>query len=245
MRIAVLSVWDEAGRHLGELTRSNKQRYCDRHGYEFIVCDSGHDRDREPHWYKIKALRQHLPAFDWIFYTDTDAIIMNQAICLETFLDDHHDFVISYDVNGLNVGNLFMRNTPLMLDYLDLAYQQTRYVGWKNPEQTAMVATLIFRGEYLERTRMVNQKLFNAYGYEHYDWPVKLWEAGQYQPGDFVIHLPGIVPPEKRLALLRRYLGEVDYEGRSDNRNPPGSQPGNRGATPLRSTHEDCCLHKP
>jgi len=209
------------------------------------VCDAGdHDRDREPHWYKIKALRQHLPHYDWIFYTDTDAIIMNQAVRLEKFLDDDHDFVISYDVNGLNVGNLFVRHTPLMLSYLNAAYSQTRYIGWKNPEQTAMVATLIFGGEYLEKTRMVNQKLFNAYAYEHYGWPVKPWPAGQYQAGDFLIHLPGIVPPEKRLGLVRTYLAEAENGGRSDNRNPPGSQPGNRGATPLRSTHEDRYLHE-
>jgi hypothetical protein len=68
-----------------------------------------------------------------------------------------------------------------------------------------MITTLINLGENLKRTKLVNQKQFNSYLYEKYDWA---WPDGQYTPGDFLLHLPGM-SNEERVPILKEYSEKV------------------------------------
>ena len=55
-------------------------------------------------------------------------------------------------------------------------------------------------------TCLVHQRVFNAYPYSEYQYPND--GGGSFQPGDFVIHLPGL-SNARRLELMRQYHDQV------------------------------------
>jgi hypothetical protein len=75
----------------------NKQRYCDLHGYTHLPLTSGFDASRPPAWSKIKFLREHLPRFDWLFWSDIDSLITNYSIRLQDLADDNYDLIITME----------------------------------------------------------------------------------------------------------------------------------------------------
>ena len=68
-------------------------------------------------------------------------------------------------------------------------------------EQSALVH-LLYR-EPKDKWKCVGQRAFNSYLYELY--PGLYCPEGQYQAGDFIIHLPGVAN-ERKLPILRRFL---------------------------------------
>ena len=86
------------------------------------------DSSRKAHWTKLKALRENLNKYDWIFYSDADAHIMNYDKKLEDFItafsrDKNTFLIISRDNVCLNSGNFFMKNCKRSIDYIDASYQ--------------------------------------------------------------------------------------------------------------------------
>ena len=64
------------------------RKYCSRHGYDF-ACQTGPlDQTRPAAWGKLRFIWQFLedhPKCEWVFWTDADSVIMNPAVCLESF----------------------------------------------------------------------------------------------------------------------------------------------------------------
>lgn len=205
LKIAFLSAYDHNQQCLADYAIPNKQEYCKRHGYDFIAFNEWNDKDRSVHWAKIKYAANLLKNYHWIFYSDIDSIIMNHNKKLEDFLDHNYDFIASYDRYGINSGQWFIRRCNWAATFLTSIYSQTQCINQPCPEQMAMITTLINLGENLKRTKLVNQKQFNSYLYEKYDWA---WPDGQYTPGDFLLHLPGM-SNEERVPILKEYSEKV------------------------------------
>ena len=139
--IAVVSVNDEKYEPLAEWTlHKNKKVYCEKHGYLLEhISDGGAAIAGKPvmlppapethipiGWGKIFAMkdvfRRH-PDVEWIFSTDCDVMITNMNIKLEDIIKEHSNenihVMIPADCNGINCGNMLVRNSPIGKAFLN------------------------------------------------------------------------------------------------------------------------------
>jgi SAM-dependent methyltransferase len=197
--VALVTAWDGAMAAVAEVVLPNQERYCRRHGYALHAIRM---RDGTGCWIKPRAVREGFGLAPWVCWMDLDAVVVNPSVTLDILLDTDADLVVSADRNGLNNGVLCWRRGPWAWDMLDRWEGHAGYyAGHPNAEQTTL-AYLLYR-EPRDKVRVVPQRLCNSYRYELYGLGDYL--AGQYQPGDFVLHLPGL-PNERRLEILRDVL---------------------------------------
>ena len=69
---------------IGDMGMANKTRYCLRNNYHFECVRTGFDASRETDLEQIHFIRR-LPTRDWIFWADTDTMVMNHHIRLERY----------------------------------------------------------------------------------------------------------------------------------------------------------------
>jgi hypothetical protein len=192
-RVTMLTAYDDALAPLGEISRGNKAAYCGRHGYRFVCRTSGFDSERPSSWSKIRFVRAELDHADWVFWSDADSLVMNSALRLTDFIDDSVELVLSADpYHGINAGCFFVRNSSWARAFLDRVYARTEFLHHPWWENAALIALYEEDAEVRRHVAVVPNKLFNGYPYE----------GGNYEAGDFMIHLPGLA---NRAAALRNY----------------------------------------
>ncbi|KAL4991441.1 hypothetical protein BDW68DRAFT_151962 [Aspergillus falconensis] len=169
--------------------------------------------------YLISLIVQELekPAderLEWLFWADSDTILMNPNMRIETFLPPPHltdvHIVLSKDWNGMNAGVFPVRVHPWSIELLSAAigYPFTspdKDLYWA--EQSALVR-LFEEHEYFSRSVVyVPLRWFNAYMRApdgeslNKDSPEEL----QVHPGDLLVHFPG-TPKEHFNETLSPYL---------------------------------------
>ncbi|HLW67842.1 MAG TPA: hypothetical protein VKS79_21165 [Gemmataceae bacterium] len=203
MTFALTSAWPKREQALADLTWPNKVAYARRHGY---YAEAGVRENW--HWSKLDAIEDVLyrgcPGCEWVCWMDCDTLVMNQDVLLESFVDPYVDMVCSYDVSGLNAGVLFWRNCEWTKQFL----KKWREIGQRvnhGPlsEQTILAYWLVAQPP--ERWRCVPQRNFNSYRYAE----VRMQHPeGEYQAGDFLLHLAGVNLP-RRLQLVRELLPQI------------------------------------
>jgi hypothetical protein len=96
--ICVLMLYDDYYAKLAEVTiDKNVKQYCDLHGYTLISHKIENiDNGRSPQWQKIQVSIDILKTnkFKWLFFLDTDCLIMNSTIKLESIIDDNYSFIV-------------------------------------------------------------------------------------------------------------------------------------------------------
>lgn len=97
------------------------------------------------------------------------------------------DIVITQDLNGINAGSMFFRNSDTMKltvefwsDGILLRYAQEKY---RYLEQTLMLHTILTHPQLLQRVGFLRQGLINAYTTTS---PDGLWDT--WQEGELVVH---------------------------------------------------------
>ena len=244
--IVLLTVNDQAYQALADITAKNKQEYCNKHGYLFHhVSDGGSSlcgkvlsaklhktpEDQIPiGWGKIYAM-QHLmdkhPECTWIFNTDCDAMITNMTIKIEDILksvvDENTHIIIPSDVNGINCGNMMVRNSPIGRAFIDvIAASLNFYRHWYLQENQCIQDLLV--GTFLTEqgvknggtlwsnvAKVVPQRLMNSYDYKNLPSfknikNIKdiLGTDGQWQKEDFMIQWPA-TPLDYRIKVANIY----------------------------------------
>jgi hypothetical protein len=186
----------------------SKRNYATIHGYTFV--EGGvdlWDRTRPIQWSKIRMILRYLDEFDYLFWSDGDVIILNDAVSIEGTLLPHltpgKDMLWCRDACGnLNNGNvLFRGRSAWVRDFLERCYQQTdliSHIWWDN----AAFIRLYYENAD-DRDRIVTSfdpALFNAYlfsTHNYYDDSVRL-----YRHGDFLLHLAGVYDPWNILRFM-------------------------------------------
>ncbi|KAI9282162.1 galactosyl transferase GMA12/MNN10 family-domain-containing protein [Sporodiniella umbellata] len=177
----------------------NKRQYAQIHDYAFIARstefaqqDLRQDRRRTV-WGKIDAVQKVLPKYDWIFWMDMDAVIMNPNITVHRVLDtlraqypngprafeESIDLVIAKPTRDkmINAGVFFMRNTAWSMEFLK---EVQAYRKWYNLapsfEQGAMWE-LLQLPKYAKHVLMLenDDHTFNTL-------------PNRYISGDFIVH---------------------------------------------------------
>ena len=113
------------------LSFPNKEKYCLKHGYDFLSYTE-RASDRPPSWDKIKYLQKHIDNYDWIFWTDSDSVIVNDDIRLEAFIDTEKDLIIQIDealdkTRAINAGQIFLKNSEWGKWFLNEVWNNEKY----------------------------------------------------------------------------------------------------------------------
>jgi len=213
-KIGLLNVYDQNYQSLADITIQNKKDYCDLHGYEFIDFSiAKNNTGKHVAFSKFYAALKKMYNYDWIFYNDLDSLIMNYNIKLESFIDNNYDMIVSYDINGLNSGQWFVKNSPWAHSFMKKVFcrdEFNEFGGWA--DQIAFCNTWLYSGEAMQKTKVVPQKLFNSYLYETFgkndEGDSPYWPQGQFQKGDFCLHFCGM-PHDMRESYIKQYLPMV------------------------------------
>lgn len=232
MKICVLVSYDEGYKRMASYTvRDNIRKYCDLHGYDLhIDYQEKFSNGKPSQWQKIRAARELLETnkYDWVFYLDTDCIIMNPDIKLESFIDDNCSFIVPrHCIEAVDTptseGNIissqfFVKNDEFGKDILDEIWlaegndkvNQFDYEG-------RQIRILINNGKYKNRIKLVEEKRLNRFWYFNNPFMVFKFKGineNVWQKGDFIIHVTGY-DTEARVRLL----SDLNYFSALNNKN--------------------------
>ena len=177
----------------------NHRLYCQKHGYQFHL-ETTNYVGRMAYWQKIFSIMRLMAvalqdnSLDWIFWSDSDTLILNDRIRLESFIPPQNDawtkndsevhLLMARDHRGWNNGVFMIRVHPWSLAYLARTYTWPDYhPRFKSFEQSAMAR--LYEEFHDVRRHMVRvpMRWFNAYPAGHGVYVAK--------KKDFQVHFPG------------------------------------------------------
>jgi hypothetical protein len=201
-----------------EIPLKNKVLYCEKFHYDLFVGDKRtHDREFFQ-WEKIKILSKIMEdtSYDWVFWTDADAMFMNFSIALEQFIDDDALLIISNDYNGLNNGHFLIKNCPESRAFMKNVWNRVDCIRGGNEEQVAMEKEIFENPLFSKKTKFIPQRMFNSFIKESFHHFNVCYEKGLYQPKDFIVHLAGLHDPfflTEKFAFFEKQVesSHLDY----------------------------------
>lgn len=215
MKLAMATLYTAEIARMAEVTNPSKRAYCERWGYDFACFEGTLDPDRPPAWSKVRFVRRLLDRYDWVFWLDADALIMNPDVALENLLDPRYSLILvkqpGPDPFGglhLNTGSFFVRSDEWSRGFLDDLYRQREFIEHPCWEQAAFMHLYQHRPEVRERIKVeVDARQFNSI-------------ANSYVKGDFVFHAINPMRTESgKIQLIQRVCED-------DARIPDSVEPG-------------------
>jgi hypothetical protein len=222
MKIGLLTLYDGALQDVAERTLDNKAAYARRHGYGLIVERGSLDAARPTAWSKILALQKHLTRFDWLFWSDIDALITNPDRRLEDFTTETEDLVLGMDRGPgvgfpatepgeprLNTSQFLLRHCAWSRRFLDEVYRHEEFTHDPWWEQQAVMHVLATNEEHRRHALILPERMLMS-------------NMETYQPGDFAMHFGG----ERKAERIDGFLAEqprcvVDSEAHALQREGP------------------------
>lgn len=177
MKIAVITHGDENMELWKQNSYPNKQKYCDKHGYDFI-CSGKKYTKRPPAWYKILLVKRYLKDYDWIFWTDPDSLVINSDVKLESFIDESKSLIVSHSGLTVNAGCFFIKNTAWSNQFLNDVWESTNCINhpWWETKAFMQLLESKYLNDYNIRIDMnADYNLFPDY----------------YKPNGFIVHWAG------------------------------------------------------
>lgn len=203
------------------LTNPNKSEYALKYGYDFKLLRSTELDDPRMGWHHLtferyRAYRQCLieGQYDWLFCCGADVLFTNFNISIESKCDPSFGFVITTDAGGLNSDVFIARNVPRTLELLQrIVDDRHKYVHAPVLDQNALNDLIPL---YSDIVKIVPQRELQSYLYETvFGYGPQYLKAkdlygndGQWKPGDFALHVPGIAR-EHKAQILSEMLKQV------------------------------------
>lgn len=251
----LVTVNDEKYKPLAEWTvHKNRKLYCEKHGYTLYHLEDGAEsiigkpvragnppipNDHIPiGWSKIYAIRnamQQYPNAKWIFSSETDCMITNMNIKLEDIVNtqahSNIHILVTADCNGINCGNMMIRNTPIGRAFIDTIIAGEplyRHCGMFENQliQDMLVGQWMWWGNmkpggsvWSDVSIVTRQRVMNSYDYKnlpllkdrsHYN-DIIWGESGQWQEGDFMIQWPA-TSLEYRINAAKEMFAKLKYD---------------------------------
>jgi hypothetical protein len=178
VRIGVVNFFDAVYAPAGAISVPNKRAYCDRHGYDYLLSHEPLDSTRPASWTKLKLLQRHIDDYDVLFWNDTDTLIMNSEVKIESLLLPEVPLIVGSDDWGINCGNLIVQNTPQIQSILAEWWDKDDELTHPWWEQRALMELIRTRPEWPARVGIQPERVMNAH-------------LNHYQDGDFLIHFAG------------------------------------------------------
>lgn len=231
---ALVELHDANYQPLADITwEQNKLKYAELHGYK-TFCKTDNFVPTSIMGYQkihyVSDLMKQYPEIEWFWITGTDTLITNFATRIEDRIISSHHFIICADNNGLNADSLLVRNSPEGRAYIHqiLALEPECSKFWDG-EQRAIQISLGFpvtcdpawralekvevAPQYTDIVKIMPQRYMNSFNYKIYgdtytDHRDTLWQDGNWQFGDWLIHWPGTTLPD-RIELAKLYIQHV------------------------------------
>ena len=177
MNICILTGNDAFLAPMAQLTSSNKAAYAAKHNYTFI-CETNTFTGVHPSWSKVYWLIKYLDNFDWVFWMDTDTIILEFKRKLEEYIDESKDIIFCRDHGNQTfcAGLFLIRRSSFSYRFLYNAWALRFKYSEHTWEQNAF-HELYARPEVAERVLLLPAIAFNMYPEE--------WTT---DGGGFIIH---------------------------------------------------------
>lgn len=178
MKIGVVNYFDTNYDEVGAISVPNKEAYTKRHGYDYLLSHEAIDPTRPASWNKLRIIMEHIQDYDWLWWNDTDTLIMNPEIKLESLVDPAYPIIVGSDNWGINCGNFFVQNTPSTRDILNEWWNKDDEIEHPWWEQRALMELLRTRPEWSNRVKVLPEAAMNSH-------------LQHYEEGDFLIHFAG------------------------------------------------------
>jgi hypothetical protein len=225
--ICVLVSYNNNYANMAELTVDhNIKLYCDKHNYTLhIDTQQNPDNDRYSSWQKIKTainILKNNNDFKWLFFIDTDCLIMNSNIKLESLIDDNYSFIVPQhnieaednpitNIEGTNniiMSQFLVKNDQSGLDILQAIWDVE---GWPDGldlstfDYEGRQARIVVNSlKFKDKIKIIEEKLLNCFWYFNNPFMVMHFKGVNnhvWQPGDFIVHVTGY-PKEDRIRIL-------------------------------------------
>lgn len=208
MKVIISSFSSEQYLPLSNITfEQNKKPYALKYGYEHEFCTTAPPDYYEnvlkfPYGFvRIERINELLKTdTDWIWLSGSDVVITNPEIKIEDIIDPYKEFdlLVTMDISHINDDSMLIKNTQWSKDYFKMIYDM-RYSGVPD-EQNAIIKT--YR-DYPDKIKIIPQRTINSYDHSLIGHSTD--HPGQWQHGDFVIHLVNM-SLEKRLETVKKYI---------------------------------------
>lgn len=229
--ICVLVSYNETYAPMAEITvQDNIKNYCKLHGY-YLWIDRLEDHIREDKpmtwqiaYRKIQAAKDILKNnnFKWLVYIDTDSLIMNPSIKLESFIDDSYSLIVLNhkvlasdnpitSIAGLHnviISHFFVKNNEDGLNILDSWLENE---GWPKDLpitewdlEGRQMRILINNSKYTSKIKAIDEGIFSRFWYPSNPFiafNLKGFTDNIFRPNDFIAHVVGY-KIEERIKIL-------------------------------------------
>jgi hypothetical protein len=207
-KMAIVSIYTDKYQDLADLTWTNKKKYADKHGY-LAMAKTDNFSPEQVHFDKfvhmLDVMNKH-PDIDWVWWLDNDAMITNFDIKVEDLVDSDYHVIMPTDIAALNTGSFIVRNSAQGREWLEFLLSKKREYR-EDKKWFEQQAVIDFYPKFQHLFKIIPQQWLNSYDYRMYgvEGIDLLGQDGQWCPGDFVIHWPGL-PNETRVKLAQQYL---------------------------------------
>lgn len=216
-KIAIVTLFDKNYEDLANIAIPNFVDYGKKHGYDVIFFDEIIDKSRPAPWSKVKAVEHVLDKYEWVWWIDIDALIMNPNIKLESIIDSTYDVIFTANkYSTISNGSSFYKNSTFTKQFLrdcyELQLDTLRGIDTStfDHEQKPMRSLYLSGGEYAKRIKLVHERVCNSYWYTGspsvlQSYPAWNSEDNIYQTGDFVVNFCGRSRDE-RIQVMAEFL---------------------------------------
>lgn len=214
----------------------NIAHYCNLYGYKLHVDKQlSSDMTRFAAWNKVIACIDALPFYDWIFYIDSDCLIMNHTIQLEAFIDDDYSFIVpahniepvdtpvlnEMGTNCVITSQFFVKNDEMGMNILRDIWEAKEWPKGMHINtfdyEGRQTRITIEKPEFRERVKVVEEFLLNRFWYVNDPFIVfhnRGVNDNVWQPGDFIVHVSNYSVAERvELLDMLNYFSGGDIYG--------------------------------
>jgi len=204
--VALFIYYTPSWQQLADVVLPVAAAYCDKHGYAKVFIKHPFESSTKPIGYhKMHRLRDLMDRVEYIWVLDCDAMITGNQPVTNFISSWPYDMYFTSDVHGLNAGSWIVKSTEWSKDIIDDVLN-----NFDAPEEQSVIKSII---QYPSSSvcqlphPSINSYLYTEY---MYDWdrlvgnhPMPTHEQGNWQPGDMVLHLPG-VDFERRIEIFKQ-----------------------------------------
>jgi len=223
MKIKIFTLSQDNYKSLRDITSANKSEYCEKNDYSFEerISDFKFSNLGFEKIYRCLELLENNKC-DILYWCGVDTLITNFKIKITDLIDVEHDFFISTDANNINADSFVIKNTidsRALFKKIIESYPQYSNDAWAEQQ---VIIDILAQDDYFKKiTKILPQKMINSYDYSLY--PASNFRGsseslthfrlgqdyygndGQWSEGDFLIHWPGTVLPQ-RILLTKKYI---------------------------------------
>lgn len=190
----------------------NRQEYCDYHGYTNLVVDLDPYKPLLPngvpmHWLKLYAIKhafEHHPEAKWVFWIDSDAIIMNPTIDLAAHVLNkdvlkkklHYNLPIA-SVGVRFQGDMYMDESEVDIDNIELIMCHDGF--------SLNTGSMIVKRSDYTMNKLMDKWLTEEYMYKNYTFPEQDALIDLVLHDDELFHKLGLVPTSVLNAYWEDY----------------------------------------